>query len=400
MPGNPQETFARIRNNLTRLDQQPLGKNTLLILLFLDFFILSSIFDGLAVHTRQLSAPEDSIPATCREIVLDQEWNPANRVEKLASAVRSRPDGVYQREEKSRPRHPLCAPYLELLDQIKSDRQLVARLEERDRLDRDARKLQREIGNQKGAYDTSLLESVARPQAEPAGVETIGQEIRARSEALNALVGQRQALETEIDQNATVALLWKRVQNQPADARDSLRAEWRRLRFWYPVKRLGMELLFLLPLVAVFYLWNAGSIRKKRGVQTLVSSHLLVVSAIPVLFKLLETVYDIIPKTLLKKFIALLESLKLVAIWHYLVMALAVAAALFLIYLFQKKLFSREKLTERRIAKGQCQQCGKPLPKGAAACVFCGFQQFKTCPACGKPTPVFGKHCQHCGTAQ
>jgi len=43
-----------------------------------------------------------------------------------------------------------------------------------------------------------------------------------------------------------------------------------------------------------------------------------------------------------------------VAIWYYLVIALAVAAALFVIYIFQKKLFSREKLMERRIAKGQC----------------------------------------------
>ena len=121
--------------------------------------------------------------------------------------------------------------------------------------------------------------------------------------------------------------------------------------FWYPVKRLGMQMLFLLPLFAIFYVWNNASIRKSRGIQALVSSHLLVVSFIPIFFKIIETVYDIIPKKLLKKLIDLLESLKLVAIWHYFVIALAVAAALFLIYIFQKKLFSREKLIERRIAK-------------------------------------------------
>ena len=36
-----------------------------------------------------------------------------------------------------------------------------------------------------------------------------------------------------------------------------------------------MELIFLLPLIAVFYLWNGASIRRSRTVQTLVSSHLL-----------------------------------------------------------------------------------------------------------------------------
>jgi RNA polymerase subunit RPABC4/transcription elongation factor Spt4 len=170
--------------------------------------------------------------------------------------------------------------------------------------------------------------------------------------------------------------------------------------FWYPIKRLGMQMLFLLPLFAIFYAWNDASIRKGRGIQALISTHLMVVSFIPIFFKIIETVYDIIPKKLLKKLIELLESLKLVAIWYYFVIALAVAAALFVIYIFQKKLFSREKLMERRIAKGQCQQCGKQLPSGSQACPFCGFEQYKACSSCNRPTLVFGKYCRECGKAQ
>ena len=113
-----------------------------------------------------------------------------------------------------------------------------------------------------------------------------------------------------------------------------------------------------------------------------------------------ETVYDIIPKKLLKKLMDLLESLKLVAVWHYLVIAITVAAALFLIYIFQKKLFSREKLIERRITKGQCQECSKHLPAGSVACPFCGFAQFKACSSCGKMTLVYGKYCKECGKGQ
>lgn len=116
--------------------------------------------------------------------------------------------------------------------------------------------------------------------------------------------------------------------------------------------------------------------------------------------KIFETVYDIIPKKLLKELIDLLESLKIVAIWHYLVIAIAVAAALFLIYVFQKKLFSRDKLMERRIAKGLCQQCGKHLSPGSPACPFCGFAQFKACVNCNQPTMVYGKYCRTCGKEQ
>jgi ribosomal protein L40E len=118
-----------------------------------------------------------------------------------------------------------------------------------------------------------------------------------------------------------------------------------------------------------------------------------------VLFKVVETAYDIIPKKLLKRLIELLESFKLVAIWHYLVIGLAVAASLLLIYLFQKKLFSRDKLLERRIQRNQCQECGKQLPPAARACPFCGFVQWKRCGQCNAPTPVYGSYCRECGSA-
>lgn len=89
--------------------------------------------------------------------------------------------------------------------------------------------------------------------------------------------------------------------------------------------------------------------------------------------------------------------MKLVALWHYLVMALAVAFALAAVLLIQRRLFSRERLLEKRIAKGQCQQCGKRLPAGARACPSCGFGQYRTCPRCDGATPVHARHCTACG---
>ncbi len=78
-------------------------------------------------------------------------------------------------------------------------------------------------------------------------------------------------------------------------------------------------------------------------------------------------------------------------------MVSTVADDLFLIYIFQKKLFSREKLIERRISKGECQQCGKHLPAGSTACPFCGFVQYKPCSKCNNQMHVHGKFCRECG---
>ena len=391
------DKFGKVRTHLTSLDDQPLGKAALVIVLFLDIFILVAIFNGLGAHTRQLSSPEEYIPYSCREIVIDRHWNPTNRMDNLSSLVISSGNSYYPVEEKKKDLHPVCRPYSDLLGRIEHDKELTRIFEDRNKAGLEAKELQRGIDNLKGAYDTSLLETIAQQQESQTKVDATKKDFQQKTSALDILKNRIASLEQTINRDAKVTLLWEKIQALTEDDRQQVLTDLRRLNFWYPVKKLGMQLIFLLPLFAVFYVWNTRSIGKNRGVQTLVSSHLLAVSFIPILCKIIETIYDILPKKLLKQIISMLESLKLVAIWHYLVIAIAVVAALFLIYLFQKKLFSREKLLERRISKGECQQCGKRLPAGAHACPFCGFIQFKMCSYCNKPTHVHGKFCRECG---
>jgi RNA polymerase subunit RPABC4/transcription elongation factor Spt4 len=277
---------------------------------------------------------------------------------------------------------------------------LISLFEDRNKSEREAKILQQGINELKGAYDTTLLETIAKQQESQTKVDSINNDFHQKTSALNILKNRIASLELTINADAKVKQLWERLQDLQEQDRQKLITDLRNLNFWYPVKRLGMQVIFLLPLFAVFYAWNNASIRKNRGAQTLVSSHLLGVSFIPIFCKIIETVYDIIPKILLKKIIDLLESLKLVAIWHYLVVALAAAAALLLIYVFQKKLFSNKKLIERRISKGECQHCGKHLPAGAQACPFCGYAQFKFCCNCNKLMHVHGKYCMACGFQQ
>lgn len=391
------DQLNRIRAHLMSLDDQPLGKAALVIILFLDIFILTAIFNGLDEHTRQLSSPDDYIPTACREIVIDRHWNPTNRIDNLSQRIISFSANYYQSAEKKRGRHAVCVPYLDLLDQIQNDKALVRLIEDRTKFANEVKELQRRIGNQKGVYDTSLLETIAQEQESQTEVGATKKDFQHNATALDRLSNQVSSLDQTINGDSRVKALWEQIDGLHEQGRQELISDLRRLNFWHPVKVLGMQMIFLLPLFLVFYVWNSASIRRSRGVQTLVSSHLLVVSFVPILCQLIETVYSIIPKKLLKTLIELLESLKLVAIWHYLVIALAVVAALLLIYLFQKKLFSREKLLERRIMKGECQRCGKGLPFGASACPFCGFAQWRPCSACGKLRHVYGTYCQECG---
>lgn len=386
-----------IKTHLTRLDDQRLGKAALIIILFLDLFILIAIFNGLEQHTKQLSSPEEYIPNACREIVINRRWNPTNRIDSLSQIIISSSTRYYHTEEKKKERHPVCVAYDNLFAQIKNDKVLTSIFEDRNKSEREAKELQRGIDNLKGAYDTSLLETIANQHETQTKVDATKTDFQQKANALNILKDRIASLEQTINGDARVKLIWERLQDLREQDRQKLITDLRWLNFWYPVKRMGMQMIFLLPLFAAFYVWNSASIRKNRGVQTLVSSHLLAVSFIPIFCKIVETIYDIIPKILLKKIFDLLESLNLVAIWHYFVIALAVATALFLIYIFQKKLFSHDKLIERRISKGACQQCGKHLPDGSHACPFCGFAQFKPCSNCSNLMHVYSKYCRECG---
>jgi hypothetical protein len=81
------EKANRFQHRLTRLNNEPLSVAALVVILFLDFFILLSIFDGLVDHTGQLTTPDQYIPPLCREIVIDADWNPTNRLGHLATIV-------------------------------------------------------------------------------------------------------------------------------------------------------------------------------------------------------------------------------------------------------------------------------------------------------------------------
>jgi RNA polymerase subunit RPABC4/transcription elongation factor Spt4 len=401
MLANLREKLTGLYRSLTRTaEEQPLHKLALAVVLLLDLFILISIFDGLEVHTRQLASPGERIPHRCREIVIDRAWTPDVRLARLASEVGERRSAYRDPDAREAEPEPACARVLTPIREIAGDAELGELLEKRERLSDELEDAERELAREKGAYDTRLLETLAKPGAERPDVEAILANVQRRTSAIEAARDRLNGIDASVTGSPRVRALWEVLDALgPADS-TFLAAELRRVERWYQVQRLGMQLLFLLPLLGAFAAWHAASARKGRGLQALVASHLVVVTSIPVLFRVADAVYEIIPKQLLKRLIDLLVSLKLVALWHYLVIALAVAAGLATVFAIQRWLFSRERLLERRIGKGQCQRCGKRLPAGARACPFCGYAQHRACAACGRPTPVHARYCAECGAGE
>ncbi|HEX4975791.1 MAG TPA: hypothetical protein VFV48_07900, partial [Pseudomonadales bacterium] len=157
--------------------------------MFLDLFILSSIFDGLTAHTAQLVRPEEHIPGLCREVILDEAWSPTNRLERLAQRVANHHnDNFYQNAVlESKPVHSLCAPLMNAFQSIRDDKALSNNLNELIKIKNETNELKGVMARNKGAYDTALLETLATDETAKERVVTLRQDVNGKTKSMGEL---------------------------------------------------------------------------------------------------------------------------------------------------------------------------------------------------------------------
>lgn len=354
-----------ISNRLTRItENEPLSLMSTILVVFLDLFVLVSIFYGLSDQTKQLTSPDEYIPNICREIIIDKKWVEENRISELSNLILRDQRSYWEIEPEKKDKHPICRDIYASIKAMKGDKELILRFEERDKLVKRY--------NSYDAYQKQINPEVAKILSEIKGID----------ENINAL--------------PLVKGFWLTVEKKGASA-ETLTKDLRKINFTYPIKRLLIRLLFLLPILVLLFLWNSTSIRKNKYLQAFISSHLLIVSFIPTFFEICRTVFDIIPHQIFKKVMEFLESWNLIAIWYYILIILAILLSLVLIYIFQKKLFTKERLLRRRLEKKKCIDCGRPLPYQLQFCPFCSVSQTLLCKNCHQETLQGATFCIHCG---
>jgi hypothetical protein len=398
--------LASLRDKLYKLDnREPLSKLSLTVIIALDIFILIVLFNGLADHTRQLTSPEEYVPYDCREVYIDSDWSETNRLDELQPLVLSGYKNISYRYKGRLERadtalmHPTCAALYESIKQIADEKPLHSLFVERQQLQNQRNRLRRELERNRATYDTSLLENIADKRSAGDGLGATSSQSQNLSKSQDKVVREIAAIDSKLNASPLITALWESISRDEAK-RKALVTDYKQYQYWYALKKLLWQMLFMLPLFILFYLWSGYSARKHHTVQTLIASHLLVVTSIPIILKIIELVLDLIPRHFFRNLFELLEALHLIAIWHYLVIFATVAAALLLIYLIQKKLFNQQRTYQRRLMKGACYACGLTLPPHAEHCPYCGESQCKECPACHATTPVKADFCTRCGARQ
>ena len=390
--------FLSFKNNLTKIkDKKPLGALSLIVIIFLDIFVLTVIFQGLSDHTQQLTSSSQYVPYTCREVFVEQSWNSENEIDKLQQLVLS--NSYHQKFSSNfdlKRMHTKCQEFNQNIATISKDSLLVQLFVKRRSLKQESILLNKKAAKSKAVTQNTLLTDISQGNKlnkHPA----ISAKNKAETEKLEQLTSKIAKLDEEIHSQQKVKAFLGVISSWDNLQRQQFIDKIASFEKWYPFRVLGWQMLFLIPLFWIFYFWNHRSIKKENGLQVLLSTHLLVVIAIPIFTKIIEVVLELIPKHFFKKLFETLSDLHLLALWHYALILLAILLAILLIYIIQKKLFNIKRLQQKRMSNSCCIECGKKLPNHDKICPFCGKKQVEDCPECKSETYIYGDFCVNCG---
>ncbi len=397
--------LRNVKNRLTKIgEDEPLNFLSILVIIALDIFVLWNVFQGLDMQTRQLVSPSDAVPYQCQNLTDVNKWNDDTRWQKVYSVLEKNTSYYYSghrkhlvNESRNNQIVPACRAVYDAADAFRGETGLKSKLTEIRALERSISSLNSQINQRRDQYDTTLLETIAG-QTEDLSITTstadqTRSDIETRQAGVSRLQSQITSLRTQIMSDPATRSFLETLQTN----RETITSELKTRKFWYPLKRLAFQLVFLLPLLIVFGLLYKWAVKKGRPLLTLIFSHILVIVCIPIIIEFFRLFLEIIPFHFFADFLDLLEALGLVALWSYLLILFGIAVALFVIYLAQKKLFSRERMQLKRVGKQQCVHCGAKQIELTAHCYKCGRENMESCRHCKTLTYSGGAFCRGCG---
>ena len=402
--------FRRIKRFFYKsrtINDEPINKISLAVIILIDIFILVNVFIGLDDIGRWYISPWQAYD--CHN---DWYGYRTSEVEHktddiLRTAIENTQAPVLLTEtyQQWTTDHlgsvsPICIDY--------AQRQVaVATQENRDRLTQIDQR-QGEVARLTQAntairqqYDSTLLEEIAGQPRDQSINAVEAAEARATLDANTAQIETLKAEQrTRWEEIAASEPGDRYLQLLNNDAQyQTLEQQRDRASFWYPTIQILFQGIFLVPLLAISLGVHRYAQARNYGLVSLMSWHLVLIFCIPLLVKGFEFLQvGGLFRVLAEAVVRLLGGLLFLVSYLYI---LAIPLLGFgVIKFFQRIVFNPRIQAATRVQKGRCIRCAKKLQRGDAHCPHCGYHQFTTCPACGSPTYKYLPHCRVCGSPQ
>ena len=396
--------IRRFFRKTNQVNNEPINKVSLVVIVLVDLFILFNVFLGLNDIGNWPISPRQAYPCYGDWSAYRQQTDEDKTSEFLRNALRrSPPDFSLQSMYRDiTDRHlgavsDLCTEYATRFDQVDTpeNQQRLSAIEQRQQAIADMEAANAQIRAQ---YDSTLLEEIAG-QPEDLSINEVEaaeakQELDRNTAQLEQLEAEVAALETEI---ATAAASQPMLDLLNDDAQfATLERRYDRATFWHPTVEIFFQGLFLVPLLAIAWAVHRFAQTRNYGLVALLSWHLLVIFTVPLLVKLFQILQvGALFGVLTEIAIALLGGLRFLVSYLYILLIPLIGFGL--IQLFQKVVFNPKVQAAGRVQKERCIRCAKKLPRKETHCPHCGYGQLRDCPVCHEPTYRLLPHCRACG---
>lgn len=412
--------FARIRRLLRQffsksgtVNNEPLNKVSLIVIILIDIFILVNVFTGLDDISRWHMSPSEAYPCYSDwktfQTQTEQTQTEVNRdYDALRSSLSYATNSEFSFQsnyQSAQVGHlgkvsATCLQYASYKDKINNpaNQALLKTIDQKNTSINVLTQRNRVIQAQ---YDSTLLEKIAgQPRGQSinlVGAEKAKQEIDSNNLKIAALKKDSSILKKQLlekPESTTFLALLK-------DKRSFEEVEkgFKQASFWYPSIQFAFQALFLLPLILSALFVHRFAQRKGYGLAALMSWHLLVIFCIPLLFK----VFEFLQVGVLFQFFADVVSALfggLLFLVSYLYILLIPLFGFGIIKFFQRFVFNAKLQAANRVQKSRCVRCAKKIRLQDPYCPHCGYYQYIECSNCHEFTYKHLPHCNHCGHVQ
>ncbi|MDJ0676760.1 MAG: hypothetical protein QNJ36_15505 [Calothrix sp. MO_167.B42] len=407
--------FTRIKRILRQffrksrtINNEPLNKVSLIVIVLIDIFILINVFTGLNDISRWHISPSQAYSCYSQWQSYRTQTNQDKDYQIIKAALNYNPYNQFneeQRYQQAESNHlgkvsPICLNYAQSKDKINNtkNQQIAKSIDQK----------QRNINNFKGKnrniraqYDSTLLEKIAGQPSEQSinqvSAAKAKQELDKNNRNISALEKQVSNLKTELTNKPESVSFINFLQDN--NQFNIVNQGHKRASFWYPTIQLAFQSLFLVPLIIIALSVHRFAVGRGYGLITLMSWHLLVIFFIPLIIK----VFEFLQIGAIFQFIFnIIKALfgGLIFLVSYVYILLIPFIGFVIIKFFQKIVFNPQLQATNRFQKLRCIKCAKKIRHGDTYCPHCGYYQYVECPNCHNLTYKHLSYCKHCGHSQ
>ncbi|MCT7560474.1 ABC transporter permease [Aliarcobacter butzleri] len=390
-------------NNFVYKGKEKLSKLTILSLIILNILVLFILDKGIDFQTRVLNNPMTKFPYDCRDIfTYNLNVDDFNNYIYNTQNYNSKYQNIKGLELDSR-----CSLIFEKINSIKKNIDIKSLKKKNEELSNKSYELNNQISYLKENYNTLLFEKISNKEVDKSIVEgnLTAQNIKEKYENLSLELEEITKLKDDLFNKFKEENLVNDLSSYINSNKTSVLNDIKKVEKYYSIKYEFVILLFLIPLVLIFFYLMKNYLKKDKYVLYIIYKNILVVTMIPTLISIFSLINIFIPKIFLEKLLMFFYNLEVPFIVYYFAIAIAILLFILIIIRIQKRFKEEnEKLKNNKISiydsynKNICNICGNKVDYiFMNYCPCCKNQLKIECKVCNKQTISVLDFCMNCG---